>query len=84
MRQKKPVQSLSPHNIEQIVREYDGTSSEEDDDGNEYDGHSQNEYSSEDDGEDDDYYENNQIHPIKHDHQLEWDDEAMEYGPKKV
>jgi hypothetical protein len=62
------------------MHEYEGTTSEEDD---EYDGHSRNEYSSEED-DDDSYYENNQIHPQKHNHQLEWDDEAMEYGPRKV
>jgi hypothetical protein len=67
---------MNIHNMEETMQEYEGTSSEEDD---EYDGHSQDEYSSEEDD-----YENNQIHPKKHDHQLEWDDEVMEYGPKKV
>jgi hypothetical protein len=67
--------------MEPTIHEYEGTSSEEDDDGDEYDGHSHNEYSSE--GDDDDY-ENNQIYQKKHNHQLEWDDAAMEYGPKKV
>jgi hypothetical protein len=48
-----------------------------DDDGD--DGHNNNEYSSEDNDD-----ENDQIHPKKIDHQLEWDDAAIEYGPKKV
>jgi hypothetical protein len=61
------------------MHEYEGASSDDD----EYDGHNQNEYSSEDD-EDDDDEDNDQSHPIKHDHQLEWDDAAIEYGPKKV
>jgi hypothetical protein len=70
---------------QQHMDEYEGTSSEYDEDGDEYDGHSQNEYSSENnDDDDDDRYKNNQIYPKKHDHQLEWDDEEMEYGPKKV
>ncbi len=68
---------------QQPIDEYDGTSSEYDEDGDEYDGHSQNEYSSDND-DDADRYENNQNYPKKHDHQLEWDDEEMEYGPKKV
>jgi hypothetical protein len=56
-----------------------GCLSSDDDDGDEYenDGRNHNEYSSEDD-------ENDQIHPRKVDHQLEWDDAAIEYGPKKV
>jgi hypothetical protein len=68
------------------MKEYEGTSSEED----EYDDQDHNEYSSEsdddddDDEEDEDYYDHNQIHPKKRDHQLEWDDEVLEYGPKKV
>jgi hypothetical protein len=56
---------------------YPGTSSDDDD---EHDGHNRNEYSS----EDDDDRENNPKHPRKLDHQLEWDDAAIEYGPKKV
>jgi len=79
---KKSVQPMNLHNMEQTMQEYEATSSEEDDNGDEYDGHSNNEYSSEDD--DDEYYENNQINPPKHGHQLEWDDEVMEYGPKTV
>jgi len=55
--------------------EYEGTSSEyEEEDG------SQNEYSDEEEED----YENDRIYPKKQDHQLEWDDEEMEYGPKKV
>ncbi|CAF2577588.1 unnamed protein product [Rotaria sp. Silwood2] len=78
---KKPVQPMNVHNIKQTTDKYEGTSSDED----EYDDHSHNEYSSDED--DDDYEDdddNNQIHQKKNDHQLEWDDEAMEYGPKKV
>ncbi|CAF0822901.1 unnamed protein product [Rotaria sp. Silwood1] len=77
---KKPVQSINMHNIEQRMNEYSGSSS--DDEGEEYenDNNNPNQYSS----EDDDGYENNQIHPKKHKHQLEWDDAAIEYGPKKV
>jgi len=61
------------------MNEYPGSSS--DDDGEEYenDGRNKNEYSSEDDD-----YEHDQIHPKKIDHQLEWDDAAIEYGSKKV
>ncbi len=70
--------------MEQTMDEYDGTSSEYDEEGDEYNRYSQNEYSSENDDDDDDDYTNNQIYPKKQDHQLEWDDEAMEYGPKKV
>ncbi|CAF4559384.1 unnamed protein product [Rotaria sp. Silwood2] len=78
---KKPVQPMNVHNIKQTTDKYEGTTSDED----EYDDHSHNEYSSDED--DDDYEDdddNNQIHQKKNDHQLEWDDEAMEYGPKKV
>ncbi|CAF2965080.1 unnamed protein product [Rotaria sp. Silwood2] len=76
---KKPVQSINMPNVEQTMDEYPGSSS--DDEGEEYenDDNNHNEYSSDDDG-----YENNQVHPKKHDHQLEWDDAAIEYGPKKV
>ncbi|CAF0892158.1 unnamed protein product [Rotaria sp. Silwood1] len=76
---KKPVQSVNVHNIKETIHQYEGTSSDED----EYDEHSHNEYSSDEDDDDDDD-DNNQIHQKKNDHQLEWDDEAMEYGPKKV
>jgi len=72
---------MNIHDIEQKMNEYAGTSS--DDDGDEYakeDGHNRNEYSSEEDND----YENDHIHPKKLDHQLEWDDAAIEYGPKKV
>ncbi len=58
------------------MNEYHGSSSDDD----ENDGRNHNEYSS---GEDDDD-ENHQTHPKKLDHQLEWDDAAIEYGPKKV
>jgi hypothetical protein len=77
---KKPVQSINIHNIEQTMNEYSGSSS--DDEGEEYenDNNHHNQYSS----EDDDGFENNQVHPKKHKHQLEWDDAAIEYGPKKV
>ncbi len=67
---------MNAQNIEQMIHEYEGTSSEEDD---ECDDHSDNQYSSENDDD-----ENNQIHARKQDHQLEWDNEAIEYGPKKV
>jgi len=65
--------------LKKTMNEYPGSSS--DDDGEEYenDDRNNNEYSS---GEDD--YENNQIPRKKRDHQLEWDDAAIEYGPKKV
>lgn len=69
--------------MKQTIHKYDGATSEED----EYDEQSYNEYSSDEDDEDyddDNEYETNQIHAKKNDHQLEWDDEAMEYGPKKV
>jgi len=78
---KKPAPSVNIHDVEQTLDEYAGSSS--DDDGNDYDnddGHNRNEYSSDDDYED----ENDQIRPRKPDHQLEWDDAAIEYGPKKV
>ncbi|CAF1043301.1 unnamed protein product [Rotaria sordida] len=77
---KQSVQSMDVHNIKQTIHKYEGASSDED----EYDDHSHNEYSSDEDNEDYDDVENNQIHQKKNDHQLEWDDEAMEYGPKKV
>jgi hypothetical protein len=59
------------------MNEYPGSSSDDDGDEYENDGRNNNEYSSEDD-------EQNQIHRKKVDHQLEWDDAAIEYGPKKV
>lgn len=84
---QKAAQSTNPHHIDTNVQEYEGTTLEED----EYDGHSHNDYSSEEDDDEDDeedeeeeYYDQNQIHSRKHEHQLEWDDEVMEYGPKKV
>jgi len=68
-----------PHNIEQTTNEYS------DDDGDDYenDDHNSDEYSSGGD-DDDDGNENEQIRTKKIDHQLEWDDAAIEYGPKKV
>jgi len=86
---KKSVQSIDANQFNtQVHDEYEGTSSDDD----EYDGHSHNEYSSENDDEEDDYddedeceenyYDHNQIHSKQH--QLEWDDEALEYGPRKV
>jgi len=77
---KKPVQSINIHNVEKTMDEYPGTSSDDDGDEYENDGRNNNEYSSEEDGD----YENDQKHPRKIDHQLEWDDAAIEYGPKKV
>jgi hypothetical protein len=71
---KKPIQLT---NIEKATNEYHGSSSDDED---ENDGRNHNEYSS----EDDDAYENGQAHPRKLDHQLEWDDAAIEYAPKKV
>ncbi len=76
---QKSVQSINVHNVEQTIKGYSGASSDEDDEEYENDGRNHNEYSS---GVDDD--ENDQIHPRKIDHQLEWDDAAIEYGPKKV
>ena len=86
---QKSVQSIDANQFNtQVHDEYEGTSSDDD----EYDGHSHNEYSSENDDEEDDYddedeceenyYDHNQIHSKQH--QLEWDDEALEYGPRKV
>ncbi len=72
---QKPVQSVNIHNVEQTI----SASSDEDDDEYENNGRNHNEYSS---GVDDD--EIDQVHPRKIDHQLEWDDAAIEYGPKKV
>lgn len=67
--------------MEQTMEEYEeGTSSEYDEDGDEYDGDSQNDYSSEDDQD----HDANQIYSKTQGHQLEWDDEVLEYGPKKV
>lgn len=77
---KKSVPSVGNPHVEQNINAYSGGSS--DDDEYENDGPNQNEYSSDDD--DDDDYEHNHIHPKKVDHQLEWDDAAIEYGPKKV
>jgi hypothetical protein len=79
---RKPAPTMHIHDVEQTLHEYAGSSS--DDDGDDYDndtGHNRNEYSSDDD---DDVDENEQIRPRKPDHQLEWDDAAIEYGPKKV
>ncbi|UJR21434.1 hypothetical protein I4U23_024520 [Adineta vaga] len=78
---KKSVPTMNVPNMEQVMDmdEYEGTSSEEDEN-DECDDHSHNDYSS----EEDDTYETNQIHAKKRHHQLEWDDEALEYGPKKV
>ncbi|CAF1450803.1 unnamed protein product [Rotaria sordida] len=77
---KKPVQSINMQNIEQTMNQYPDESS--DDEGVEYenDNNNHHEYSS----EDDDDYENKRIRSNKHKHQLEWDDAAIEYGPKKV
>jgi len=78
---KKPVQSVD---IQNVINEYHGSSSDDDD---EYENnthhhhHHCNQCSSEDDDED---YTNDQIHAKKHGHQLEWDDAAIEYGPKRV
>jgi hypothetical protein len=66
---KKSIQSANIHNVEQTS----------DDDEYENNGRNHNEYSSEDDD-----YETNQIHSKKLEHQLECDDAAIEYGPKKV
>ncbi len=66
---QKSIQSANIHNVEQTS----------DDDEYENNGRNHNEYSSEDDD-----YETNQIHSKKLEHQLEWDDAAIEYGPKKV
>jgi len=71
---KKSAQAV---NIDHTLNEYPGVSSDDED---ENDGHNHDGYSS---GEDDDH-ENKQVHPRKLDHQLEWDDAAIEYGPKKV
>lgn len=71
--ESKPVQAT---HIEQTLNEYDGNSS---DDGQDYDGEDHNEYSSEDEEE-----IHEQINPKKHEHQLEWDDAAIEYGPNRV
>jgi hypothetical protein len=78
---KKSVQSVNIHNVENPMNEYPGSSSDDDGDEYENDGrnNNNNEYSS---GEDN--YENDQIPRKKLDHQLEWDDAAIEYGPKKV
>ncbi len=65
---QKPIQSSNVEN----------QSSDEDEVEN--NGRNHNEYSS----EEDEVYENGQAHPKKLDHQLEWDDAAIEYGPKKV
>jgi hypothetical protein len=78
MKQKKSIQAVNIHNVEQKMTGYPGVSSDDDDDEN--DGQNRNHYSS---GEDDDY-ENDKSQPRKVDHQLEWDDAAIEYGPKKV
>ncbi|CAF3063832.1 unnamed protein product [Rotaria socialis] len=75
---KKSAQSVNIHNTEQTLDEYPGSSSDDED--AEFQTNNRNEYSSEDDGED----ENNKIHKKKVDHQLEWDDAAIGYGPKKV
>ncbi|CAF1018548.1 unnamed protein product [Adineta steineri] len=77
---KKPVQPINIQNMEEMMQEYEGGSSSEEDD--ECDGQSHNEYSSEE--EEDEDYDNNQINQKKHNHQLEWDDDDIEYGPKKV
>ncbi|CAF1423677.1 unnamed protein product [Rotaria magnacalcarata] len=75
---KKSAQSVNIHNIEQTLDEYPGSSSDDED--AEFQTNNRNEYSSEDDGDD----ENNKVHKKKVDHQLEWDDAAIGYGPKKV
>lgn len=54
---------------------YHGSSSDDEED--EHDGRNHPDCSSEDDDVD-------QSHPRKLDHQLEWDDAAIEYGAKKV
>ena len=78
---QKTAPPVNLPNVEKTMNAYAGASSDEDD-GDEYenDGHNHNEYSSEDEEED----THDQIRPRKLDHQLEWDDAAIEYGPKKV
>ncbi|UJR27982.1 hypothetical protein I4U23_009240 [Adineta vaga] len=78
---KKSVPQVNIHNIEQTRNTYPASSSDDDDDEYQNDGQNRNEYSSEDDEED---YQPHSKDPRKIDHQLEWDDAAIEYGPKKV
>ena len=77
---QKSVPPVNLQSVGKTMHAYAGGSSDEDD-GDEYEneGHNHNEYSSEDEEE-----EHDQTHPRKVDHQLEWDDAAIEYGPKKV
>ena len=83
--------------IDQRVAEYDGTTSEDEEyDGQNYDEYSSGEERDEDnddDNDDDDDDEEDeeeeqaecrQVSSRKHEHQLEWDDAAVQYGPKKV
>lgn len=66
------------HDIEQTLKQYPGSSSDDEDE--EFENNNRNGDSS----EDDDDYENQQSRKKKLDHQLEWDDAAIEYGPKKI
>lgn len=75
---KKPVPSANIHPIGQTMHTYSGASS--DDDECDHDGHNQDDYSSEDEED----YEEDRARQAKLEHQLEWDDAAIEYGPKKV
>jgi hypothetical protein len=78
---RKPVPIVNMHDVEQTLHEYAGSSSDDGGEDSENDlGHNHNDYSSDDDDDE----ENNHVQPRKPDHQLEWDDAAIEYGPKKV
>lgn len=72
---KKSVPSINEENVEHKMNDYPEISS---DDEYEHDNH--NAYSSEEDND----YENDRMHRKKLEHQLEWDDAAIEYGPQKV
>lgn len=74
------------------MTEYDGATSDDDE---EYNGQNYDEYSSGedhddeddedvDDEEEEDQEEQRPVSSRKHEHQLEWDEGAVEYGPKKV
>lgn len=70
---------MNVDNVQNTIDKYHGPSSDDDDESENND-HQNNHYSSEEDDE----YPNDQIHAKKLDHQLEWDDAAIEYGPKRV
>ncbi|CAF0754565.1 unnamed protein product [Adineta steineri] len=74
---KNTIESVDIHNVEQPTNGHPGASS--DDEGDEFENNRNGNLS----GDDDDFKIDSK-NPRTLDHQYEWDDAAIEYGPKKV